>query len=358
MRLRTLACLGVVTVLLVTGCAPEAEVAPSPSASAPTPSPSPTPTEEPIVAPTAAFDVTCDDVNATVSGLLGEAVGGEKDALGLTSSPNWYPGPAQYMMQRAGGIACSAGDLDAFDPNSYPDAYWEIAIVPDAQTIIDGALKRGAGGNADMALSCGDGRCIINLRDEDVLLTGSMTSPGLMQDDQDRVRAAFEELLASAAGTLRDFEYGPSGIAAVSCETLLTAEEVAAQLGAHVEIVDFSRLGGWGIPAEVYYVNDGGRLCMYAEGQDVYNDATLISLTTLPSGAWAFDKLDGGNPVSVAGADAAFSGVDYTGRAVLDVRVGLDWLRFSTAESAVAPSLAPVAEMAIEHLTRGRPAPQ
>ncbi|WP_141874012.1 hypothetical protein [Microbacterium saperdae] len=358
MRLRSLAVLGVVTVLLLTGCAPEVEVSPSPSASAPSPSPTLTPTEEPIVAPTAAFDVTCDDVNAVVAGLLGAPVGAEKDTLGLTSSPGWYPGPAQYMMQRAGGIACSAGDGETFDPDSSPDAYWEIAIVPDAQTIIDGAMKRQAGGNADLTLWCDEGLCVMTLREGDVLLTGTMTSPALVKGDEDRVRAAFEGILASAAGTLREFEYGPSEIAAVQCEALLTAEEVATLLGTHVEIVDFTKLGGWGIPAEVYFVNDGGRLCMYAEGLDVYNDATLITLTTLPSGAWAFEKLDGGTPVTVTGADAALKGVDFTGRSVLDVRVGLDWLRFSTADSAIAPSLVPVAEMAVEHLTRGRPAPQ
>ncbi|WEK61700.1 MAG: hypothetical protein P0Y60_02745 [Candidatus Microbacterium colombiense] len=93
MRLRPLALLAVVAVLMVTGCAPEAEVAPSPSPSAASPTPTPTPTEEPIVAPTPAFDVTCDDVNAVMADLMGAAVGGEKDSLGLTSSPNWYPRP-------------------------------------------------------------------------------------------------------------------------------------------------------------------------------------------------------------------------------------------------------------------------
>ncbi|UPL19124.1 hypothetical protein [Microbacterium aurugineum] len=144
----------------------------------------------------------------------------------------------------------------------------------------------------------------------------------------------------------------------MACESLLTAEELTEQLGTPVEIVDHTRLGGWGVPAEVYYVNGGGRYCMYAEGQDVYNDATLLSFTTLPSGAWAFETLDGETPVTVAGADAALSGVDFYGRPVLDVRVGLDWLRFVTPEGSDASAMTPIAEMAIQHLTRGRPAPQ
>ncbi|WEK61701.1 MAG: hypothetical protein P0Y60_02750 [Candidatus Microbacterium colombiense] len=262
------------------------------------------------------------------------------------------------MMQRAGGIACSAGDLAASDPESSPETYWEVVILPDAQLIVDGADGRGAGGNTDLRFDCDSGSCIAVLRDGDVLLTASVNSPALAAGDADRVRQALEGVLASAVGTLREFDYGSSEIAAADCESLLTAEEVATQLDTHVEIVDFAQLGGWGIPAEAYFVNGGGRLCMYAEGPDVYNDATFIALTTLPSGAWAFETLAGETPATVVGADAALAGVDYYGRSVLDVRVGLDWLRFTAFESAPASSLTPVAEMAVEHLTRGIPAPQ
>lgn len=310
------------------------------------------------MAPEVAFDVTCADVNVVVANLLGASVGREKDVVGLTSGPNWYPGPAQHMMQQAGGIACSAGDPDRFDSESTPESYWGIAVVPNAQRIIDGATERGAGGNVDIGIRCSPNSCTFNLRDGDVLLSGSLSSPALTSGDEDRVRAALEGLLASAASTLRDVEEGPSEISGVRCEALLTAEEVAAELGTHVEIVEFTKLGGWGIPAEVYYVTDGSQLCLYAEGQDVYNDATLVSLTTLPSGGWAFEELDGGSAVTIAGADAALTSVDFYGRSVLDVRVGADWLRFTTFEGQAAADMTSIATMAVEHLTRGRPAPQ
>ena len=310
------------------------------------------------MAPESAFDVTCADVNDVIANLLGASVGGEKDAMGLTSAPNWYPGPAQHMMQRAGGIACSAGDPEQFDPESSPDAYWEIAVVPDAQRILDGAAERGAGGNEAIVTRCSPNSCVFNLRDGDVLLSGSLRSPALASGDEGRVRAAIEGILASAASTLREVEVGPSEIAAARCESLLTAEEVAAELGRHVEITDFTMLGGWGIPAEVYYVKDGGQLCLYAEGMNIYEDATLVSLTTLPSGAWAFEELDGGSPVTIAGADAALSSVDFYGRSVLDVRVGPDWLRFTFYDGRAASAMTPIATMAVEHLTRGRPSPQ
>ena len=356
MRRRLLSLLGVATVLM-TGCTPAPEVSPSPSASS-TSAPTPTPTVEPILAPEAAFDVTCADVEGAITGLLGESLGAVSETLGLASQPSWYPGPAQYMMQRAGGLSCSAGDAAQFDPQRSPDAHWTVAMVPDAQTIIDGAKSRHAAGNADTVTRCYDGGCIFTLRDGDVLLTGAVTSPGLVEGDEDRVSKAFAGILATASGTLRDVEYGPSEIAAVRCETLLTAEEVSAQFGTHVEIVEFTSMGAWGLPAEVYFVNDGGRLCMYAEGPDIYNDATLVTLSTLPSGAWAFEELDGGSPVSIAGADVALAGIDYYGRSVLDVRIGADWLRFTASEGGDASMMTSVATMAVEHLTRGRPAPQ
>ncbi len=358
MRLRFLALLGLMTALVLTGCTPAPEASPSPSASRPAPKPTSTPTVEPIVAPEAAFDVTCSDVEGVINSVLGESLGVVSETLGLASSPSWYPGPAQYMMQRAGGIACSAGDPMQSDPQSSPEAHWTVAMVPDAQTVIDGANSRGASGNADIGTTCYERGCVFTLRDGEVLLKGAITSPGLVEGDQDRVGDAFAGILATAAGTLRDFEYGPSEIAAARCETLLTAEEVSAQIGTHVEITEFTRLGGWGIPAEVYYVNDGGQLCIYAEGPDVYNDAALVTLTTLPSGAWAFEELEGGSPVAVAGADAALAGIDFYGRSVLDVRVGTDWLRFTAPEGGDASMMTSIATMAVEHLTRGRPAPQ
>lgn len=356
MRLRLLAPLGLATVLVMAGCTPAPDVSPSPSASAP--DPTPTPTEEPIVAPEAAFDVTCSDVNSAVAGVLGASVGGEKDVLGLTSTPIWYPGPAQYMMQQAGGIACSAGDPVQLDPNSTSPADWSIAVVPNAQAIIDGAAERGASDIPGDGIRCYTGSCTIELRDGDVLMTGSLRSSALVESDADRVREAMAGVLASAVATLRDFEPGQSKIAGARCETLLTAQEASEILGREVVIMDYTELGGWGTAAEIYFASEGAQYCMYATGPDPYGDPTLVALTTLPSGAWAFEKLDAGSPVSLTGADAALTGVDFYGRTVLDARVGADWLRFTVPVGEDASSVTSVAEATIEHLTRGRPAPQ
>ncbi len=153
------------------------------------------------------------------------------------------------MMQRAGGIGCSAGDAEQFDPDSAPADHWSIAIVPDAQALIDGAVERGAGDAGTEGVYCQEGSCIFTLRESDILLTGSVWSPGLAEG-QWRLVFAVRWLVCwrSAADSVRDFEYGESKIAGVRCETLLTAEEVAEHLGTHTEIVDFTRLGDGASP--------------------------------------------------------------------------------------------------------------
>ena len=130
MRLRSLLVLGTAALLLVSGCAPEPT--PKPTAS-PSESATPTPTPDPIVEPDAAFDVTCDDVAVEMAALVGEPSTPVEPVMSAISTPGWLPGPGQYMFQRAGGIACSAGD---------DGRHWEVTIVPDAPTVIAGAEER------------------------------------------------------------------------------------------------------------------------------------------------------------------------------------------------------------------------
>ncbi|KYK00187.1 hypothetical protein [Microbacterium sp. CH1] len=349
---------GLVAVLALAGCAPDAKPTPEPTrTTAASPTPTPTPTEEPIVAPDAAFDVTCADVAAVVEGLGLPAVGAQ-EVLALTSSPSWYPGPAQHMMQRVGGVACSAGDQEAHDPDIMPQESWEVFLVPGAQAIVDGVTARFEDAPWTEEAWCDEGRCVAMLRDGDVLLSAALTSPSLTAGDTDRVRGALVELLGPASATARSVEPASSEILGIACDDLLTAQELGEQLGKHVESVDHSQLGGWGVPAEVYYVRSGAQYCMYAEGQDVYNDETFLTINTLPAGAWAFQGLADGTPVPVDGADEASFRTDYYGRSALDVRVGSDWIRFTMFDGGTAETLAPIASMAVEHLERGRSASQ
>jgi hypothetical protein len=308
------------------------------------------------VAPEAAFDVTCAGVEAVVNGLIGEPAGVTQPTLGLTSSPNWYPGPAQHMMQRAGGIACSAGDGERRE--STPGPHWEVVLLPNAPALIDGAVRRGAGEFAEGDLvTCDGGGCRFVLRDGEVLLSGSITVPVFSEADGPRVDQALRPLLAQALRSLREVDRAPSEIMDIACERLLTAQELSDTLGTPLQIIDSSELGGWGIAAEVYVVSEGATYCMYAEGPDLYQDPTRLIITTLPGGAWAFESLEDGTPVVVEGADAALAGTDYYGSSVLDVRVGLDWIRFTTYDGG-GTDLVSIATMAVEHFTQGRPAPQ
>ncbi|WP_101847735.1 hypothetical protein [Zhihengliuella sp. ISTPL4] len=349
---------GLVAVLALAGCAPDAKPTPEPTrTTAASPTPTPTPTEEPIVAPDAAFAVTCADVAAAVES-LGVQAADVQDAMALASAPNWYPGPAQYMMHRAGGIACASSDRESYESDSPPSDAWEVFLVPGAGRILDGVTAKLDGHPLAEAVRCDEGRCSAMLLDGDTLLNASFTSPSLGADDGDRVHGRLLELLSSASASARPVELASSEIFGIPCENLLTAQEISSRLGTHVEIVEASAMGGWGIPAEVYFVSGGGQYCDYAAGQNVYTDEKYLNFSTLPAGAWAYQGLAAGADVAVEGADEASFRTDYYGRSALDVRVGTDWIRFTMYNGEAAETMAPIAAMAIEHLVRGRPAPQ
>lgn len=331
----------------LTGCTATPEPRPTKTSAASSPTPSPTPTEEPIVAPEAAFDLDCDDVATAMSGLVGETGARVSSRLPETSNPNWYPGPAQYMMQRANGIACSSEGAEI---------QWDVVVLPDADLIIDGIVDRGyevsTGTRCEQTYGCST-----TIVRDDVLVTARAASPSTTADGS-RMEEVIEGLLSAAVESRRDVPYIASDLAGVACERLLTPEELQERLDAPVVLVDPASLGGWDIPAEVYNARNDSRMCMYSTGTDIYWSTTHLTITMLPAGAWAFEEM-GGEPAVVTGADEAKTSTDVHGNAALDVRVGLDWLRVTTYESGdSAADAVALAEMIVEHFTLGRPAPQ
>ncbi|MCM3779853.1 hypothetical protein [Microbacterium hydrocarbonoxydans] len=344
MRLRSLLVLGVAAALLLSGCAPEPSPEPTRTSSSPTPSPTVTPTVDPIVAPEAAFDVTCDDVAAEMAGLVGEPSTPVKPAMSTVSGMSWLPGPAEYMFQRASGIACSAGDAGR---------NWEITMVPDAVTVIAGASERQ--GYWGEVAQCSPGTCSFEFPDGDVLLSASIFDPSLGEGDVARVGEVLRRLSGAAAASVHDVEYIDSDLVGAPCERYATLEQVDAIVGA-----DDARLitsfGGWGIPAEVYHVVNGSRMCYYATAE--INGTSYLMITALPAGAWAFENQDG-TPAEVEGAEAAKASVGAYGENILDVRVGVDWIRLVTYDNGSgAANPRPLAEQVIRNLTVGPTAPQ
>ncbi|WP_431790617.1 hypothetical protein [Microbacterium paraoxydans] len=339
MRPRPLLALGAVAVLLLSGCAPEPEVKPTrtPSAAVTT---APTPGAE---APTPAFDVDCADVDAALSSALGEAGGDVAEVLGVWSSPSWYPGPAQHMFQRAGGIACSAGTAER---------NWEVTILPDADEVTTGAESRG-GYFGEEARCEGGGYCFFQIVDGDVLLSATVVDRERGPDDSASLEEVLRGLAATAVASLQPVEIPESPVAGVDCTRFLTATELAERVGAEVHVVD--AFGGWSIPAEVYQERNGSRICYYASAEDEYAAQGYLTLTTLPGGAWAFDRLEGEDTVDVEGADAAVTGVDELGRSVLDLRVGEDWLRLTTFEGSGIDDLAPIGAAVADDFSVARP---
>lgn len=347
MRLRSLLVLGTAALLLVSGCTAEPTPKPTATSSATaTPTPSSTPTPEPLTDPDAAFDVTCDDVADEMAALVGEPPTPVQPVMSVISTMSWLPGPAQHMFQRAGGIACSAGD-DARN--------WEVTIVPDAQAVIDGAAERQGwwGESAD----CNEGMCRFEILDSDMLLSAFVDDSALGADDTGRLEEGLRRLAARAAATGHTVEYIDSDIVGVACDRFITVEQVAESVGEGVVL--FADFGGWGIPAEIYHYVNGSRICYYTSTEG--NSESLRSylmLTTLPAGAWAFEKLEG-DPVEVPGADAAKASAGEHGQRVLDLRVGPDWIRLMTYDNgAGADDPLPLAETVVRNLTVGHTAPE
>lgn len=347
MRRRALLPLVVVGLLLFSGCAAAPEPKPSRTPSA-TASATPTPTPEPIVAPTPAFDVTCDDVAAAVEELVGPPNTDVSHALSLVSGPRWYPGPAQYMFDRAGGIACSAGDSERS---------WQITMVPGATSIVEGAASRDgfSGENFFCDNSYDFGSCIGDVVEGDVLLSLQIVDPALSAGATGEVETVFRTIAAKAAAKVRPVQLADSAIVGVACSRFLTEEEIRARVGDQgIRLTE--KFGGWGIPAEVYFVVNGAKVCQYSSG-GFGDGTTYLTITTLPGGAWAFEQIAGATAITVDGADAALSGVDPLGRPVLDLRLGADWIRLTMPEDGVVDLLA-IAPQIVKNFTVGRPAPQ
>lgn len=348
MRLRALLVTGLAAVVLLSGCSASPEPKPEPTAS---PSASATPTAEPVVEPEAAFDVTCDDIAAEVSALVGEPEGPVQGRLSLWGSPAWYPGPAQYMFQRPGGIACSSDGGDA--------AGWEITIIPGARLAVDGLVEHGY---TDNVTGCDGGICHVMAREGDVLVSGTIRGSSLSAADTARVDAAMLRLAGLASETQRDIEFSESELAGTTCLQLLRPEELSQAWGVHAELQIGLDFGGWGVPAHIYEIIDEAPLCYYSSAAGDYEADPYLTITGLPGGAWAFDLIEGRTPVEVPGTDAAMSGTDDMlphARPYLDLLVGSDWIRLTTYdEGAGSRDLTAIAPQIAEYLSKGRPAPQ
>lgn len=345
MRPRPLLVLSAVALLVLTGCAPTPEPDPTPTASASVePSPATTPTPDAIVAPEAAFDVSCEDVADEMRAVVGEPAGDVEEALSSVSMPSWYPGPARYAFPRAGGLACSAGD---------EESNWEITILPEAQAVTAGAADRG-GYWGEEARCEESGMCFFQIVEDDILVSGLVVDASLTGDDVQPIEEGLRRLGAAAAATATDVVIAESDIAGAECTRLLTTDELADRLDTEVFLID--SFGGWGIPAEVYQLVNGARICHYASGENEYESQGFLMITTLPGGAWAFERTAEGTAVDVEGADAARTVTDEFDRPVLDLRVGADWIRLTTYAGSGVSDLSPVAEQIVQNYTVARPA--
>lgn len=335
-----------VLVMLLAGCTATPPAGSEADTASPTPvSASPTPTTAQSEKPQSVFDIDCVEISTTLSAFTGQPADAVEETLGLVSGPNWYPGPAQLMASRAGGIACS---YDGVMDDVGNQSGWRIMIVPQAQSIID-AL--GAEGYLDPKTECREGGCALFARNGDALLSGEIVASGVTPDDVDEANAFAQSLVDHAAQSQEmDFTVAPSPLAGAECTDLLPPDQVSSLWGVEAE-VDF-RFGGWSVPAQVYVVMNGGAFCVYSSDAGSYESDLYVSITDLPAGAWALPHDDAEEEIMIAGADAAWAGTDatYEGRPFIDLDVGGDWVRLTGFSQAPGRDLAAVAEVVAENL--------
>lgn len=337
---------GTAVLFALVGCAPTPEPVVTRTASQP-PTPSATPALEPVVEPAPAFDVTCADVADAVAAVIGEPSTPVLPVMSTVSTMGWIAGPAQYMFQRAGGIACSAGGSDDF---------WEILLFPGAEAVIAGVDARIGVPMSEGGSCSADGYCGFEITEGDVHLSALFVDPDLDDSTSAGLDAALRGLVRSAAEDTRDVEIANSDIEGARCERFVTIEELSALLG--TEVKQFAHFGGWGVPAEVYNVVDRASHCLYTSPGAGYEVSNYLQITTLPAGRWAFERQDG-VPVVVEGADEAKASSGELGESFLDVRVGDDWIRFTTYEGeSGARDPLPIATRIVRNLTVGHLAPQ
>lgn len=329
---------GAALIALLAGCTEDS--GPPPTTASPSASPSPSPptsSEVPAVTePIGVFDIECADVASAVDEVVGFGADGVKERMGLMAAPNWYPGPAEFMMQRAGAMVC------AYDGERHEDGSgdsWEIVIVPHAQRMINALISTGY---SEVPSECFETSCTLMARAGDALLVGSITGASITSDDTGGAQALAQTWAENASASQQEEEFvvAPSVLAGAGCEQLLTVAQLGAIAGTTVDITD--HFGGWSVESEIYTAVNGGAICVYRpQGGGEYEESYL-QLTDLPGGAWAFDRIEGRTPIEIAGADKAYfgNGDGLFPRPSVDILVGDDWIRLTGSESSTLDAVA------------------
>lgn len=310
---------GAALAVVLTGCTGTPE--PDPSSPAPSATPTQVPAEGPDDgSPAGAFEIDCSDIAPAMSEFAGTPADEVVPALGLAGSPGWYPGPAQYLAQRAGGIACSYdGAVDAQGMQHG----WSMMILPGAQAIVDALAWF-----PEQTSTCDPGSCTLTAREGDALLVGRIDLPEITPDDTDDVRRLAQQWVDKASATQQDEPFVPkaSPLAGTGCEALLPPGDLSALWGVDAGVQD--QFGGWDAASEAYFVIGGATLCIYSSDPGDYDAEQYLMLTDLPGGTWAFEHPLGRTPVDVAGADAAYRGGDDHSE-FIDILVAEDWVRLT-----------------------------
>lgn len=293
-RSASLAAAVVLLVTVLAGCSAGAGAA-KPSATAPTTASSASAAPSPVAPapnrPTSRIALTCDSALPILAKLSPDPLSVTSDhvtdaeAGTVAEDGGWRLGPLSVLAAADQGVHCvySTGAQDIV-----------LDVVPDD----DGSIAATFSGGND----CGDVPCEPVRFDHGVALQLQYDDGATSQDTQQQV---LSDLMAAA--TIRaDVPKATKTTDPAACSADLTPEAVRRIDGAVTTAKPRAVGDGgdrWSIDAALAFAAHVGGMCDYTDA----SGTTILSLSWLPDGAWAYDAYAAGDDLTADGVDAKFT---------------------------------------------------
>lgn len=326
--MRRLAALSlVVTVLLgAAGCAAESVPlvsTPRPSSSTGVQTPEPTPAA--VFVPESRFSFDCEGLAPPVQEASTDPLPLVATIPRANDTSTWMPGPAQYVFERLGDLTCTYGDA-----TETTRPYARLILVADGSAPHDDVVGSGWA-TSECRVDAGEmPRCWSVGLSNGVYIEFFATGPGVTEERYTAAADAIDSQIAQHPPRAAP-RPGPDVIPlSDACEGLLPVAAIEAQFGLPIDVSHPE--GGWSIEAYLLQNELDAFPCHFAEhGADPWTARSFGSLSWLPAGRWAFEKVANGTelPLGAGGEDRAILACDTPDvMCAVDVSVGGHWVRY------------------------------
>ncbi|TFD95200.1 hypothetical protein E3T61_00765 [Cryobacterium lactosi] len=350
-------------VALLAGCAAESPVPVEPAAG---PIGTPAPADA-VTAPAPRLGLDC-------AALVPDDLAAETVTTGLVPLPYAAAllgvGPLSFAIEQLGGTACAATDPAAPGPGDgagpvvsgytvlvLPDAAEQYARYAELYTDVTSGTDAPYGDSAGGACfgrgaesSC-TSNILVGSTWIEVQLTGIDVDAAMSNDDvAERVAPLIESIVTTVAEAPAPGPLWTPAANAVAlpddCTVYATADEARSIFQRTEELwVGPAGGGGWSLPAGAWSMSGAERCSWLLEN----SDNGVLSVDSLPGGAWAYDAMwsltarpDQGarNAESIPGVErASFACGSATETCSLDTVIGGNWVQFSTPSAQGDPDV-------------------